>query len=53
MAPRVICPSIPMFHNPAAKVTSSPEVARTRGTQATRTSVIFLTEPTDPMTIWR
>ena len=34
MAPITICPSMPMFHRPAAKVTTSPAEASTSGTQA-------------------
>ncbi|OQC74062.1 MAG: hypothetical protein BWX44_01183 [Spirochaetes bacterium ADurb.Bin001] len=48
IAPSVIWPSIPMFHKPTVKVKSSPEVARSKGTQETRTLLIKSQEPTAP-----
>jgi len=48
IAPSVICPSIPMFHKPTVKVTRSPEVAKSKGTQETRTLLTKSQEPTAP-----
>lgn len=50
-APRTIWPSTPMFHSPAAKVTSTPAEQRSRGTHATRTSEKLVSEPTAPWKI--
>ena len=47
-APKVIWPSMPMFHRPTVKVTRRPEVTRSSGTQATRTSEATLQLPTAP-----
>ena len=37
MAPRMICPSTPMFHRPAVKVTSRPTEQSTSGIQKATT----------------
>jgi hypothetical protein len=37
IAPTVICPSIPIFHNPAVKVASKPQVTNNNGTHTTKT----------------
>ena len=52
MAPRVIWPSMPMFHSPTVKVRSSPAVTRSSGTQETRTLEISSQEPTAPSTMF-
>ena len=52
IAPRVICPSMPMFHRPAVKVMRSPAVARSRGTHETSTFAATSHEPTAPRTMF-
>jgi hypothetical protein len=41
-----------MFHRPALKVINNPDVARSNGIQATRTSENFLKDPTEPRMIF-
>ena len=53
MAPRVICPSMPMFHRPTVKVKSTPETTRRRGTQDTTTFAATLGDPTAPCAMLR
>ncbi len=48
IAPATICPSIPMFHKPAVKVTTKPVAASTSGTQAISVSETFAAEPKAP-----
>src|SRR5512140_2970208 len=44
MAPRVIWPSMPMFHSPAEKVASRPALTVSKGTQVTSTLAILSLE---------
>ena len=41
IAPKMICPSAPMFHSPPAKVRLIPAPTSARGTQAVATSAHF------------
>ena len=48
MAPTTIWPSTPMFHRPAANVTTSPAAASTSGTHAMRVFPMLYLSPTAP-----
>jgi hypothetical protein len=48
IAPRMICPSMPMFHRPGAKVKSNAEEQRTRGTQTPMVWASFTADPSPP-----
>jgi hypothetical protein len=48
MAPMVICPSTPIFHNPEVKVINNPDVTKIKGTQVTITSATFEVVPNAP-----
>ncbi|GAH02623.1 unnamed protein product, partial [marine sediment metagenome] len=48
IAPRMICPSIPIFQRPGAKVRSNAEEQRTRGIQTAIVWASFAAEPIPP-----
>jgi hypothetical protein len=48
IAPRIICPSIPIFQRPGAKVRSNAEEQSTRGIQTAIVWASFAAEPTPP-----
>jgi hypothetical protein len=48
IAPRMTCPSIPIFQRPGAKVRSNAEEQRTRGIQTPTVWAIFAHEPIPP-----
>ena len=50
IAPTTIWPSTPMFHRPAANVTTSPADARRSGDHASSVADTFEAEPNEPLT---
>ncbi len=48
MAPRVICPSMPIFHSPAEKVIRTPAVVSSSGDQVIRIATILRVDPNAP-----
>ena len=53
IAPKVIWPSMPMFHSPAVNVTRSPAVERSSGTHETSTFATTSQDPAAPSTMLR
>jgi len=51
IAPTVICPSMPIFHQPAVKVANKPQVTNNKGTHTTKTFANLVEFPVAPSQI--